>query len=155
MRCRSKQHVNRCAAVSYYLESLTLLFVLSVLLLLSYCVFMLHTRIVQLIPRSLSIMRHVLRCTRMTRYSGLQNHSNVVLVCNYVFLLVLLSSFSFVKRLLRNTDYISVKCSGYIFEVAGTFYGPPYLHCWWQQIKRYVVCVASGSILFRLRYENL
>jgi len=66
----------------------------------------------------------------MTRYSGLQNHSNVVLVYNSVFLLVLLSYFIFVKRLLRNTDSVSIKCSGYIFEVAGTSYGPPCWHCW-------------------------
>jgi predicted tellurium resistance membrane protein TerC len=81
---------------------------------------MLLTRIVQCIPRSVSIMCHVLRCTTMTRYSGLQNHINVVLVCNSVFLLVLLSYFSFLKRLLRNADTISVKCLGFIFEVADT-----------------------------------
>jgi hypothetical protein len=88
---------------------------------------MLHTRIVQPIPRSVSSMCHVLRCTTITRYSGLQNNSNE-LVYNSVFLLVLLSCFSFVKRLLRNTDSVSVKCVCDIFEVAGTSYGTP---CWY------------------------
>lgn len=152
MRCRAKQHVNRCASISYYLKSLILLFILSVLLL--YCIFMLHTRIEPSIPRSLSSMCHVLRCTTMTRYSGLQNNSNV-LVYNSVFLLVLLSQFSFVNRLLRNTDSVSVKCLCDIFEAAGTSYGPPCWYCLRQQIKMYVVRVASGGILFRLHYGNL